>query len=208
MEDDVRLLAVLFACPEAEAELRTRLERRQGWLGVWRAGPADLAEKLPPEARPRVEALFDLVRRWLASPSLPPTVDGPHALAAVLRPRLAAESAESFWVALLDARARLIGLERVALGTLTACLVHPREVFAPALAVRAASVVVVHNHPSGDPSPSAEDEVLTERLVSAGRLLGIPVVDHIVVAREGVRSVMEADAVGPTAVVAEPGLWP
>lgn len=186
---DAELLARLLGAPDATA-LEGLLERLGGWIGLHRAGPEALVSTIGEPHRGVIEALFALVERWLAAPPLPAVVDGPEALAEALRPRLAVEPTEGFWVALLDARARLIGLERVARGTLTACLVHPREVFAPALAVRAASVVVVHNHPSGDPRPSAEDEVLTERLVAAGRLLGVPVVDHLVVARRGVTSLL------------------
>jgi DNA repair protein RadC len=96
---------------------------------------------------------------------------------------------ETFWVLMLDARGRAAGHQRVAEGTLTACLVHPREVFGPAIRSRAAQVILVHNHPSGDPTPSDEDAALTERLTEAGRLLGIPVVDHVILARGGHRSI-------------------
>jgi DNA repair protein RadC len=85
----------------------------------------------------------------------------------------------------LDARHRVLRRRLVSLGTLTASLVHPREVLAPALEVRAAALVVVHNHPSGDPEPSPEDCALTERLRDAARLLGVDLLDHVVVAREG-----------------------
>jgi DNA repair protein RadC len=76
-------------------------------------------------------------------------------------------------------------------GTLTASLVHPREVFRPALRDAAAALVLVHNHPSGDPTPSAEDREVTARLASAGEILGIRVLDHIVVAERGYSSLRE-----------------
>jgi DNA repair protein RadC len=70
-------------------------------------------------------------------------------------------------------------------GTLTASLVHPREVFRPALREAAAAIILVHNHPSGDPTPSREDREVTERLVHVGEILGIPVLDHVIVAERG-----------------------
>jgi DNA repair protein RadC len=76
-------------------------------------------------------------------------------------------------------------------GTLTASLVHPREVFRPALRDAAAALVLVHNHPSGDPTPSAEDREVTARLASAGEILGVRVLDHIVVAERGYSSLRE-----------------
>src|SRR5262249_15626808 len=91
----------------------------------------------------------------------------------------------------LDARHRVLRRRTVSVGTLTASLVHPREVLGPALRARAAALVVVHNHPSGDPEPSAEDLALTERLRDGARLLGVDLLDHVVVARGGFVSLRE-----------------
>jgi DNA repair protein RadC len=90
---------------------------------------------------------------------------------------------------MLDARNRPVAVECISKGTLTTCLVHPREVFRPAIRCSAAQVIAVHNHPSGDPTPSSDDRKITERLAEAGDLLGIPLVDHVVVARGGYRSI-------------------
>jgi DNA repair protein RadC len=81
--------------------------------------------------------------------------------------------------------------ETISQGTLTASLVHPREVFRSALRESAAALILVHNHPSGDPTPSAEDREVTGRLVRAGELLGVRVMDHVVVAERGFRSLRE-----------------
>lgn len=88
---------------------------------------------------------------------------------------------EAFLVLLLDAKNRLIGANLASVGTLTASLVHPREVFKPAIAASASAVICVHNHPTGDPAPSREDQALTQRLFEAGKLLGIRFLDHVVV---------------------------
>ena len=87
---------------------------------------------------------------------------------------------EKFIVLLLDAKHRVIGVNTVSIGSLTASIVHPREVFKPAIAGNSAVVILAHNHPSGDPAPSLEDVELTKRLREAGELLGIRVLDHVI----------------------------
>jgi len=94
-------------------------------------------------------------------------------------------------VVLLDGRHRVIAEVTVSRGTLTASLVHPREVFRGAIRAAAAEIVLVHNHPSGDPTPSREDETVTERLRRAGALLGVQVLDHVIVAEGGYFSFRE-----------------
>lgn len=110
-----------------------------------------------------------------------------EAYAAILAkfPKVLEDKRETFIALYLDGRRRLIKAHMVSIGTLTANLVHPREVFAPALICGAASIVVAHNHPSGDPTPSSDDRLLTERLHQGGRLLGINLDDHIVFGTEG-----------------------
>ena len=102
--------------------------------------------------------------------------------------RLKAAKREHFVVLLLNARHEVEAVETVSIGSLNASIVHPREVFLPAVLASAASVVLVHNHPSGDPEPSEEDLSITRRLVEGGEMLGIGVLDHVIVARRGVVS--------------------
>lgn len=90
---------------------------------------------------------------------------------------------EHFVALYLDARNQLITTEIISIGTLNSSLVHPREVFSPAIKHNAVSIIVAHNHPSGDPEPSRDDELVTKRLVEAGKILGIDVVDHIVITK-------------------------
>ncbi len=101
--------------------------------------------------------------------------------AEVLVSFLRGKKKEHFVTLLLDTRRRLIRMEVTSIGTLTTSLVHPREVFQPAVAHSAAAVIVAHNHPSGDPEPSPEDIDITRRLRQAGDILGIEVLDHIIV---------------------------
>lgn len=105
----------------------------------------------------------------------------PRAVAAVGFELVGHEPQEVFVSLMLDAKHRLRGFTEVSRGTLTASLVHPREVFAPAIRELAAAVIVLHNHPSGDPEPSAEDLAVTKRLKDAGELLGIPLLDHVII---------------------------
>jgi DNA repair protein RadC len=92
---------------------------------------------------------------------------------------------EVFAVAMLDGKNRMVGLHVVSQGTLNACLVHPREIFKAAILANAAAVILCHTHPSGDPAPSAEDLNLNARLVDAGRLLGVEVLDHVILGAGG-----------------------
>jgi DNA repair protein RadC len=98
---------------------------------------------------------------------------------------------EEFLCAMLDAKNRLIRDCRVSEGTLTGSLIHPREAFREAIREASASVIFVHNHPSGDPGPSREDIAATERLVNAGEVIGIKVLDHIIVGKNSYTSMME-----------------
>ncbi len=109
-----------------------------------------------------------------------PELPSPEEAARYLLPRYSARPVETFGLLALDARHRLRREAVVSVGCLTASLVHPREVFQEAVVSRAAALVLFHNHPSGDPEPSAEDLALTRRLAAAGSLMGIEVLDHLV----------------------------
>jgi DNA repair protein RadC len=111
---------------------------------------------------------------------------------ALLGRSLARHRQERFYVVSLDSRNRLIRRHLVAVGSLAAVVVHPREVFAPLLRERAAAAIVMHNHPSGAVEPSPEDLEITKRLDDAGRLLGIPLLDHVIVGRSGYFSFRDA----------------
>ena len=99
---------------------------------------------------------------------------------------------ESFHIACLDARNRMTSKCRICIGSLTECPVHPREVFFPAVHRHAAAVILVHNHPSGDPQPSPDDFEITKRLVEAGVVLGIPVLDHVIIGKDSWYSFRDA----------------
>lgn len=117
---------------------------------------------------------------------------GPRDVWRYYAPRLEALTVEEFHVGILDSQHRLERDILVSRGILNGSLVHPREVFREAIAERAASIVLVHNHPSGDPTPSPDDRAVTSQLVSAGRLLDIPIQDHLVIGRGRYISFAEA----------------
>jgi DNA repair protein RadC len=118
----------------------------------------------------------------------PVEIRGPDDVVKAIGPKLQREQREHFLVLLLNARHEAIGRETISVGSLNASIVHPREVFLPAILSSAASIVLVHNHPSGDPEPSDEDLSITKRMVEVGDLVGIGVLDHVIVASRGVVS--------------------
>jgi DNA repair protein RadC len=137
---------------------------------------------LGPAQATRLVAAFELGARAAAEPVVDsPAFDSPAAAGRWLLPRYGARPLEVFGMLALDTRHRLRRAVEVSQGCLTSSLVHPREVFREAVVARAASVILFHNHPSGDPEPSAEDLALTRRLCQAGALMGIPVLDHVIV---------------------------
>ncbi|MCF7816752.1 MAG: DNA repair protein RadC [Kiritimatiellales bacterium] len=111
-----------------------------------------------------------------------PLITTPEQAAAVLRERARVLQHEVFWALMLDTKNRLIGEpQKISEGTLNSSLVHPRELFKKALEHSCAAMILAHNHPSGDPSPSAEDIKVTKQLIGAGEVMGIKVLDHIVI---------------------------
>lgn len=122
-----------------------------------------------------------------------PCVRGPEDVYRLCRP-MARYKQEVFRVLLLTARHQVFRKLTVSKGTLTASLVHPRDVFRDAIRLNAAAIIVVHNHPSGVPEPSRDDTELTERLHRSGHLLGVEVLDHVIVAKGGCVSLRESGA--------------
>lgn len=131
----------------------------------------------------QIKAAFELSKR-LESPtdeSGRPVIKSPEDVASIVKAKLKGKKKEHFLVLCLDTRNRLINYKPVSVGSLDTSVVHPREVFREAISSSAASVIFVHNHPSGDPEPSKEDIELTKRLAKAGEIVGIDVLDHIIV---------------------------
>ena len=120
-------------------------------------------------------------------------IEGPEDAARYMMPMLRYEQKEHFLVMLLDVRTRVIATSTISVGGLTSSIAHPREVFREAIRHSAAALILVHNHPSGDPSPSREDIQLTRQMMKAGDVMGIPVLDHIILANDDFLSIKEAN---------------
>ena len=118
----------------------------------------------------------------------------PQDVADFLMPRLRYAAKEQFVVILLNGKNKVIGTEVVSEGSLSSSIVHPREVYAPAMLHHAAAIMVAHNHPSGDPKPSFEDEEITRMLSRSGKVLGIPMIDHVIIGDGNYYSFLENEA--------------
>jgi DNA repair protein RadC len=203
---DAELLALLLSTAPGPAPSGPAAVAAPTWSAAHRlVEAAPLAELawLPPGAlasragldaarAAAVAAAFELGRRGAWSPPRRgERILEPARVAELLRPAAHAER-ECFHVVLLDVRGRLLRAERVAEGSLTQCPVSPRDALRPAVREGAHGVIFVHNHPSGDPSPSAEDGDLTERLRAACELVGVVARDHVIVAASGYFSFVEA----------------
>lgn len=132
----------------------------------------------------QIKAAFEIAGRLAsyADDGKQPLIKTPEDIARLVSSRLRDKKKEYFLALLLDTRSRLIKTAEISVGSLDASIVHPREAFKEAISASAASLILVHNHPSGDTSPSEDDLLLTRRLVAAGRVIGIDVLDHIIVA--------------------------
>jgi DNA repair protein RadC len=165
------------------------LARRRGphELAGWSSARWLLVPGIGPARAAALTAAFELGRRATERPAAAAAIRGPEDVLAQVRD-LPRARREHFVVLLLNARHELQSRETVSIGSLNASIVHPREVFLPAILHSAASLVLVHNHPSGDPEPSEEDLSITRRLVEVGELVGIGVLDHVIVASRGLVS--------------------
>ena len=192
---DADLLILLIGSGTAHrsaASVASSLLTRFGTPG--RLAPADVAtlESVVGVGRAtaaRIAAAFELGRR--AAVDVHPVdapVRGPSDVFRIMGPRLRDRPQEEFHALLLNTRHRVLRSVLVTRGILDASLIHPREVFRLAVGEGAAGVILVHNHPSGDPTPSAEDRAVTRQLADAGRTLGIPVLDHVIVGQGGYTS--------------------
>jgi len=119
-------------------------------------------------------------RTLLNAPAIRPRLSTPKDVALHLLPEFGARAVEQFGIVLVDARHQLLRTRILSVGTVDRSVVHPREVFREAVSARATGIVLFHNHPSGDPAPSPDDVALTKRMVEAGELMGIEVIDHLI----------------------------
>ncbi len=155
---------------------------------LWQLSADELVmlDGLGPAKAARLLAAVEMGRRMGACKTdSRPVISTPEDVVAVCGPRLRGLDREHFLTLALNTKNRLLRVIEVSVGSLNASIVHPRELFKRAVTLSAASVVVVHNHPSGDPSPSGADIQLSRRIVKAGDVLGIEVLDHVIIGSGG-----------------------
>lgn len=145
----------------------------------------------------RIAAAVELGRRIAVEPGMDdPAIRGPADVFARLGPHLRDLAQEEFHALLLNTQHRIVRGVLITRGILDASLIHPREVFRMAIVESAAGMILVHNHPSGDPTPSREDRMVTDQLVKAGEAVGIPVLDHVIIGDSSFVSLAERGWVG------------
>lgn len=196
---DNELLALVLGSGSRDRDVldmsNTVLEQRGGLYGLTRATAADLrtVPGIGAARAAQVLAAVELGRRTLMRTHADrPRLNTPRQLASHLLPQHGSRPVEQFGIVLLDTKHRLLQIRLVSSGSLDSTVAHPREVFRDAIAGRAAAIVLFHNHPSGDPRPSADDVALTARLVEAGHVIGIDVLDHLILADQRYYSFAEA----------------
>ncbi len=130
----------------------------------------------------QIAACFEIARRLESfNEEVKPKVNSPEDVYRRIYPRMREQKKENFIELCLDTKNQIIREETISIGSLNANVVHPREVFKTALAVSAAHIIVAHNHPSGDPTPSREDIEVTKKLIEAGKIIGVDVLDHVII---------------------------
>lgn len=182
------LLAILLRTgtrEESALRLAEKLLEKQGGLaGIGAATETDIerVKGIGAAKAMTILAAVELGRRVHSlAPSQKPVIRTPDDVAALLMPRLRYETKEFFMAILLSTKNHVLKTPVISVGSLNASVVHPRELFREAIQASAASIILVHNHPSGDPAPSPEDVELTRRLLEAGRLMDMAVLDHVVI---------------------------
>jgi DNA repair protein RadC len=191
---DLELLSVLLGAGPRTSGLAAELLSHSGGLkALLLKDPLELCAqpRLGPARAAQVLAALELGRRAQRATERRPRLRNPREIHRYLFPTLSALRREVFHVLCFNPRNVLLADVRVAEGTMNTCPVDPREVYAAALTTRATAIVLAHNHPSGDPEPSAQDVALTFQLAEAGRLLGIKVLDHLVLGDGTYVSLME-----------------
>ncbi len=196
---DAQLLAILLRTGDqgiSALDLAIALMDRFGGLsGIEAASVSELCEikGVGPAKAAQLKAALEIARRLgRDGGEAKPAFHGGADVYKFLAPAMSGLPHEEFRVLLLDTKHRLLREKTVSRGTLAGTAVDPREVFSAAVRERAAAVVCGHNHPSGDPAPSSEDRAFTARLLESGRVLGIPLLDHVVIGRDGYFSFAEA----------------
>ena len=182
------LLSLLLGVPEENLRVHNLTDILQAPRAI---------EGVGEKKETQLYALQEMARRLIAEPSKRlDVIHGPEDAAHILMPKLRFETKEHFMIVLLSTKNHVLAIETVSTGSLSASVVHPREVFRTAIKYPTSSIILAHNHPSGDTSPSREDIAVTQRLVKAGKIMDIPVIDHIIIGDNRFLSLKEKGLIG------------
>lgn len=186
---DAELLAIILqkgSKDENVIDMSNRLISKQGIEKLSDLSLKELQEikGIGPAKAMQIKALFEFNKRYSLAKKDGKPIKSAKDVFEYASQRLAKNDKEHFMILHLDSKNRVVKDEVISIGTLNASIIHPREVFRSAIRENANSIILVHNHPSGDPNPSEEDKVITERLFDAGDLLDIEVLDHIIVGND------------------------
>ena len=192
------LLTLGGAKQDYKPQAKEAIKKFQGLRNVLDASPEDL-QKIKGIGPGSILGLklFQAISERYTKEKIPKKISltSSQAVTNYLREKIGREKKEHFLILSLDTRNYLVRENIVSVGTLNANLVHPREVFKEAINAGAASVIVTHNHPSGDPEPSEDDLTITKRLIEAGKIMGIEVLDHIIITKSKVFSFKEKELI-------------
>jgi DNA repair protein RadC len=187
---DSELLAVIIGSGSFSSGMnavetaRALLNKCETLEKISRAAPEELMniKGIGPTKASKLLAAFEIARRLASRNSCPGfRILSSKDVFEFLCGKLSGQKKEFFYTLLLNGKNRILKCENISIGSLTSSIVHPRESFLPAIKFSAAAVIFVHNHPSGDPTPSQEDKLITRRLFEAGEILGIKVLDHVII---------------------------
>lgn len=185
---NAELLAILLRTgTQAESAMRLAekvVEKYDGVTALGRLSPRDISriKGIGAAKAVTIAAAIELGKRIAGfDPSDRHVIRSPRDAAALMLPRLRYETREHFLVMMLSTKNHVLATPTISIGSLNASIVHPRELFREVITYSAASIILVHNHPSGDPTPSAEDIHLTKQIVEAGKMLNISVLDHLII---------------------------
>ncbi len=202
---DTELLAILLRTGTASVSVLHLAEevlakyKDKGLVSIMNISPQEIAtvHGVGLAKAATIVAAVELGRRLSAKAAQKlEKIEGPEDVARYASPLLRFEQKEHFLVMLLDVRNRVLAMPTVSVGSLTASVAHPREIFREGDTVFCPNMILIHNHPSGDPTPSREDVQITKQMMKAGEIMGIPVLDHVIIAGDGFLSLKEADCLG------------
>ncbi|MBT3985719.1 DNA repair protein RadC [archaeon] len=187
--DTAELLAIVIGNGvkhQSSLEISHKLLKKYNLNGISQLNFNELRKELDHVKALRILSLIELCKRYnkLISKGYSKEINSPEDIFNIYKYRFVDAKEEHFIVVLLDTKNRIIKDKEISVGTLNACVIHPREVFKEAIKESANSIILVHNHPSGDCSPSDEDLEITEKLKEAGEVLDIKLLDHVIVGKE------------------------